>query len=183
VTAIEPAPAIERTRRWLERLVIGLGLCPFAAAPYRQRRIVYRVCEASSTAGIYSSFLDTLEALVLADPLEQETALLIVTHGLADFSDYLEQLTILEQAVADAGLSGMIQLASFHPDYRFADAPPDDPANFSNRSPFPMFHLIREDGLAAALESYPEPERIPDRNIRRLRELGVEGIRDLLDRE
>ena len=183
MTNTDPGQAIAGTRRWLERFVIGLGLCPFAAAPYRLERIAYSVCDEPSLEKIYGVFLQTLEALVVADPLEQETALLILTCGLSDFDDYLDGLATLEQAVADAGLDGVIQLASFHPDYCFEGAPRDDPANFTNRSPFPMFHLIREDGLAAALESYPEPESIPERNIRCLRELGVSGIRDLLDEE
>lgn len=175
--------AVAATRRWLERFVIGLGLCPFAAAPYRLDRIAYSVCEESSLDAIYVSFLQTLEALIAADPQEQETALLILTRGLSRFDDYLDGLATMEQAVEDAGLNGVIQVASFHPDYCFEGELPDDPANFSNRSPFPMFHLIREDALAAALESYPEPEAIPERNIRRLRELGVRGIRELLDKE
>ena len=82
-------------------------------------------------------------------------------------------LDLLEQAVIEVGLDGVIQVASFHPAYRFDDAPMDDPANFTNRSPFPMFHLIREEGLAAALESHPSPESIPQRNVARLRELGI----------
>jgi hypothetical protein len=88
-------------------------------------------------------------------------------------------LALAEQAVGEAGLTGVIQLASFHPDYRFAGARADDPANFTNRSPYPMFHLIREDRLEAALASYRHPERIPERNVRRLRALGLEGIRAL----
>jgi hypothetical protein len=177
------ARAVDLTRRWLERFVIGLGLCPFAAAPYRLDRIAYPVCDDTSLQNIYDAFLRALEALVLADPQEQETALLILSRGLSDFDDYLDALAVLEQAIEEAGLQGVIQLASFHPDYRFEGAEDDDPANFTNRSPYPMFHLIREDGLAAALESYPEPESIPQRNVRCLRELGIGGIRDLLDRD
>jgi hypothetical protein len=177
------ARAVDLTRRWLERFVIGLGLCPFAAAPYRLDRIAYPVCDDTSLQNIYDAFLRALEALVLADPQEQETALLILSRGLSDFDDYLDALAVLEQAIEEAGLQGVIQLASFHPDYRFEGAGDDDPANFTNRSPYPMFHLIREDGLAAALESYPEPESIPQRNVRCLRELGIGGIRDLLDRD
>jgi hypothetical protein len=177
------ARAVDLTRRWLERFVIGLGLCPFAAAPYRLDRIAYPVCDDTSLQNIYDAFLRALEALVLADPQEQETALLILSRGLSDFDDYLDALAVLEQAIEEAGLDGVIQLASFHPDYRFEGAGDDDPANFTNRSPYPMFHLIREDGLAAALESYPAPESIPQRNVRCLRELGIGGIRDLLDRD
>ena len=178
----DPGPeALSETRRWLERLVIGLNLCPFAAAPYRQERIAYTVSDAEAPEAIYLAFLGALQSLVEADPREQETALLILSRGLRSFDDYLDMLALCEQALVEAGLEGRVQVASFHPDYRFADAPQDDPANFTNRSPFPMFHLIREDGLAAALESYPDPAQIPERNMRRLRALGIAGIRALLD--
>jgi hypothetical protein len=182
VNPAEEAAALAATRHWLERIVIGLGLCPFAAAPYRAGRIAYRVCEGETPETIYRAFLGTLEELLAADPQAVETVLLIVPRGLAAFADYLDLLGLLEQALAEAGLEGVVQIASFHPDYRFAGAPPDDPANHSNRSPLPMFHLIREDGLAAALAAYPDPERIPQRNVERLRALGVAGIRRLLDR-
>ena len=181
MTASTESEALALTRDWLERFVIGLNLCPFAAAPFRARRIAYTTCDATSLAAIYRAFLAALRDLVLADPQVQETALLILTRGLADFDAYLDALGLMEGALDEAGLAGVIQVASFHPDYRFAGAAADDPANYTNRSPLPMFHLIREDGLAAALESYPRPERIPVRNIRRLRELGVGGIRTVLD--
>jgi len=180
VSNADRAEVIERTRAWLERFVIGLGLCPFAARPFRLERIGYVVCEAIPLEGVYSVFLQTLEAMVLADPEVEETTLLILSRGLRDFDDYLDALARIEQAVADAGLEDVIQLASFHPDYRFADAPADDPANYSNRSPYPMFHLIRQEGLAEALASYREPETIPERNIRTLRGLGTDRIRAIL---
>ena len=180
MSADEYGRVVAQTQDWLERFVIGLGLCPFAAAPYRQGRITYSVCDADSMEGIYQAFLQSLETFVQADPVEQETALLIVSRGLTEFNDYLDALSLLEQAVAEACLDGVIQLASFHPDYRFEGVPQGDPANYSNRSPLPMFHLIREEGLAEALASYPDPEGIPRRNIRRLRELGVKGIRSIL---
>lgn len=169
------------TRAWLETFVIGLNLCPFAATPYRQDRIAYRVCDGASHEAVYRAFLETLNDLILADPRQLETALLITPQGLDDFEVYLDMLYLLEQALVEVGLDGVIQVASFHPAYRFDDAPMDDPANFSNRSPFPMFHLIREEGLAAALESYPSPESIPQRNVARLRELGIEGIEKLME--
>jgi hypothetical protein len=173
--------AVALTRAWLERFVIGLNLCPFAAAPFRAERIAYATCDATSLEAIYRAFLATLHDLLTADPQEQETALLILTQGLTDFDAYLDALGLMEQALDEAGLVGVIQVASFHPNYRFANAAADDPANYTNRSPLPTFHLIREDGLAAALESCPRPELIPARNIQRLRELGVGGIRALLD--
>ena len=183
MTHVDDDQAVAVTRHWLERFVIGLNLCPFAAAPFRKDRIAYPVCDEVSLEGIYPVFLRTLETLVLSDPQKQETALLILTRGLSDFDDYLDGLSTLEQAVVDAGLDGVIQLASFHPDYCFDGVSHDDPANYSNRSPFPMFHLIREDGLEAALASYPQPESIPERNIQCLRDLGVSGIRDLLEKD
>lgn len=172
--------AIGLTRRWLERFVIGQRLCPFAAAPYHAGRIAYRVSDACALDGVFHDFLVTLDECVASDPHEQETVLLIMTRALGVFDDYLDALDLMERAVVEVGLDGRLQLASFHPDYRFEGAAGDDPANFSNRSPLPMFHLIREDGLAAALEAYPEPERIPERNIRHLRSLGIDRVRDLL---
>jgi len=179
LTRSESALAIARTQRWLDDVVIGLALCPFAAAPARAGRIAYYICEETSAEAVYQCFLLTLEGFAMADAAQHETALLIVTRGLADFTEYLDLLALAEQAVSEAGLTGVIQLASFHPDYCFAGVPADDPANFTNRSPYPMFHLIREDGLEAALASYRDPERIPERNVRRLRALGLEGIRAL----
>jgi hypothetical protein len=172
--------ALDLTRRWLERFVIGQNLCPFAAAPYRAGRIAYKVSDASTLDGVYRDFLITADDMFASDPREQETALLILTGALVSFEDYLDALDVMERAVAAAGLDGRLQLASFHPDYRFAGVDGDDPANFTNRSPLPMIHLIREDGLAAALETCPEPDRIPERNIRHLRGLGIEGVKALL---
>lgn len=173
---ISSEDVVADTRHWLQRIVIGLGLCPFAAAPFSAGRIAYTVCETGDDEAVYQAFVKTLEGLLLAPVGEQETALLIVPQGLASFDDYLDVLEMLEQAIEHGGFAGMVQLASFHPAYCFDDAPADDPANFSNRSPFPMFHLIREAELAAALQAYPDPENIPERNVARLRELGVEGI-------
>ena len=175
----EQARAVARTRAWLERCVIGLGLCPFAAAPYRDERILYVVCAKPGLEAIYRTFLQTLERMLLTPPEELETALLVVSRGLTAFDDYLDALSVLERALQEGGFEGVIQLASFHPEYRFAGAPEQDPANYTNRSPLPLFHLIREQGLAEALASYSDPEGIPERNIRRLRQLGIGGIRAL----
>lgn len=174
------ADPLSQTRRWLEHFVIGLGLCPFAAKPFNADRINYRVSDAESLDEIYQAFLGLLYELFTSDPRDQETALLIISRGLRGFDDYLEALAELERTVVEAGAEGMVQIASFHPDYRFDGVAADDPANYTNRSPYPMFHLIREEGLAAALDAYPDPEAIPARNIERLRALGIEGIRALL---
>ncbi len=173
--------AIEITRHWLEKVVIGLNLCPFAERPYLDQRIGYVDCVGNSVDGIYQEFVALVERL-LQPPQPLDTALLIVTEGLNDFDDYLDTLTLLEEAIDKAGLAGVIQVASFHPDYRFGGVTPDDPANFSNRSPYPMFHLIREDLLEEVLSRYPDPEKIPERNVARLRKLGKAGIGALLER-
>lgn len=181
MTGPATADPLLQTRRWLERVVIGLGLCPFAAAPFNAGRIAYRVSDAQSLDDIHQVFLTQLYELLTSTPQNQETGLLILSRGLRGFDAYLDALAMLEQAVAEAGAEGLVQIASFHPDYRFDGVPADDPANYTNRSPYPMFHLIREDGLSAALEDYPDPGSIPARNIERLRALGIEGIRALLN--
>lgn len=174
---------IAATRRWLERMVIGLNLCPFASRPYEAGRVGFMVCDETDHEAIYRAFLTELDGFLQADPQQVETDLFILSKGLADFNDYLDMLALLEDALAEAGLEGTIQLASFHPDYLFEGVDDDDPANYSNRSPYPMFHLIREAGLEAALASYPNPERIPERNMARLRELGEAGIKARLVEE
>ena len=111
-----------------------------------------------------------------------ETGLFILRRGLEDFSEYLLVLEDAEALLRESGVVEMLQLASFHPDYCFDGLDADDPANYTNRSPFPMFHLIRQDGLAAALESWPDPASIPRRNVALLREMGLDAIHKLLDR-
>jgi hypothetical protein len=172
---------IDQTAAWLDEVVIGLGLCPFAATPRRQGRVVFRVCDGSAPEVIYREVLQALEAFLLADALEQETALVIVPGGLEEFSEYLELLQALDDSLESAGLNQWVQLASFHPAYRFDGAAPDDPANFTNRSPHPMFHIIREESLTQALADYPEPEAIPLRNVQRLRQIGADGMATLLN--
>lgn len=170
------------TRRWLADFVIGLNLCPFAAAPFRADRVLYRVAASGRLERVFDDVLDVLRVLVADNGAAWETALVIVPAGLDDFDDYLDALAIIEEAILEVGLDGEIQVASFHPAYRFDGAPLDDPANYTNRSPYPMLHLIREHGLAEALQAYDEPEQIPLRNVERLRALGIEGIQRIIGR-
>lgn len=164
---------IARVDAWLQGMVIGLNLCPFAAAPFRAGRVRHAVCDATEGEAIYQAFLAELDTFLQLPPEQAETALFIVSRGLGDFDDYLDMLATLEDALLEAGLEGVIQLASFHPDYVFEDSDADDPANYTNRAPYPIFHLLREQQLEDALASYPDPEAIPERNIARLRELGL----------
>lgn len=166
---------IEATRRWLERSVVGLNLCPFAGGPWRQGRVRMRVSEATGLQRLAEDLADELIALNEADPAECETTLLIHPRVLGDFTEYNDFLDLADGLLAQLELDGTLQIASFHPDYRFADAPPDDPAHCTNRSPYPMLHLLREASVEAAVAGHPDPDAIYERNIEKLRELGVAG--------
>ncbi len=170
-----------RLREWVERLVIGERLCPFASAPWATGRVRIAVCEAVDDEGIYRAFLEEVERLIDSDPAELETTLLAVPHALSDFDDYLSMLGVLEQALNEAGLEGVLQVASFHPEYRFADEAPDDPSHWTNRAPVPVFHLLREDSIGRAVATLDDPDAIPRRNRERMRELGVAWLRALRD--
>lgn len=172
--------AVEQTCRWVKEVVIGLNLCPFAKAPFEAGSIRYQVCEATGDDAVYAALIQELATFAGSSPEEAETGLFIVPGGVADFDSYLDVLEDAQAALEEAGLDDMLQLASFHPGYRFEGLAQDDPANYSNRSPYPMFHLIRQDALAAALETWPEPETIPKRNIALLRRMGLEEIRKIL---
>lgn len=163
--------AVSQTRAWLEGFVIGLELCPFAQAPFLAGQVSMPVCRGSEFEALYREILSLILEFVQAGPDERLTSLVLVPRGMDDFGDYLDLLAALDAALDESGLRGIVQIASFHPAYRFANAAEDDPANYTNRSPVPMFHLIREDHLAAALAAYPDPEGIPERNIRKLRSL------------
>ncbi|MEJ2692117.1 MAG: DUF1415 domain-containing protein [Candidatus Thiodiazotropha sp.] len=171
---------LDETRRWVEQVVVGLNLCPFASSPMKGGRIRYALCSEHTVEGIYRALLSEMERLIGLSESEAETCLFIVPRGLGSFDDYLDLFEIAEMAIPEAGLEGILQLASFHPDYCFAGAGEDDPANYTNRSPHPMFHLIREAPLARALEGYPNPEAIPERNMALLREMGLAALKERL---
>lgn len=175
-----PQQVLDETRCWVEQVVVALNLCPFAAAPVKGERIRYVHCAEREVEGIYRALLTEMEQLVGLPESEAETCLFVVPVGLEDFDTYLELFEIAEAVIPEAGLDGILQLASFHPDYCFEGAPVDDPSNYTNRSPHPMFHLIREAPLARALENYPNPEAIPERNMALLREMGLEAVRERL---
>jgi hypothetical protein len=173
------AEVIAATRVWLERAVIGQQLCPFAAGPYRTDRVRFVVSAQRSTVGLLEDLCRELHHLRDADPTECETTLLIHPRVLNDFLDYNDFLDECDAAVAELGLEGELQVASFHPDYRFAGTDEQDITNFTNRSPFPMLHLLREDSVARAVASFPDIDEIGPRNMQTLRRLGHEGWRRL----
>ncbi len=175
VTLIDREEIVAATRRWLEKSVIGLNLCPFAAGPYRDNRVRFSVSEQRTASGLLEDLRRELVDLQASDPLQRETTLLIHPWVLADFREYNEFLDVCDAAVEDLGLEGELQVASFHPQYQFADTQSEDIENFTNRSPFPMLHLLREASVERAVAAARDPEEIYRRNIRTLRELGHAG--------
>ncbi len=170
---------IAATQIWLERAVIGLNLCPFAKGVHVKGQIRYVVSAAQNDNDLLDDLERELKFLTEAAPEEVDTTLLIVPEVLADFGDFTDFLDLVEVVLRTQGLGGVLQVASFHPDYVFADAEADDIANHTNRAPYPTLHLIREASLARATAAFPDAADIYERNIETLRELGHEGWRAL----
>jgi hypothetical protein len=166
---------IAATRRWVERAVIGLNLCPFAKSVQVSGRIRYVVSQALSADALLADLGRELQALRAADAQEVETTLLIHPHVLGDFLDYNDFLDIADAAVEALDLIDEIQVASFHPHYQFADTETEDITNYTNRSPFPTLHLLRQASVDKAVEAFPEAEAIFGTNVETLRKLGPAG--------
>jgi len=172
---------VARTRRWIERVVIGLNLCPFAGQPWRADRVDIRVSEADRPGILAEALADALLDLEAADPASCETILLVHPNVLDDFFDYNDFLDIGDQLLEQMGLAGTFQIASFHPDYKFAGTGPDDRSNATNRSPYPMLHLLREASVEAATARLEHPEAIYERNIETLQNLDEAAWNRLVD--
>jgi len=172
---------IRSTRQWVETAVIGLGLCPFAQGAYAADRVRIEVSAQRSAAGLLEDLRSELMHLHTAAPEICETALLVHPWVLNDFIEFNDFLQICDQTVADLDLEGELQVASFHPHYQFAGTDPDDIENYTNRSPYPTLHLLREASIEAALEGVPDPDAIYQRNILTLRRLGRAGWEALWD--
>lgn len=166
---------IEATRRWVERAVIGLGLCPFAQSVYRSHRVRFHVSEQRTAAGLLRDLRTELTYLRSTGASQCETTLLIHPWVLNDFAEFNDFLQICDAAVVELDLEGEIQIASFHPRYRFAGTGPHDIENHTNRSPYPTLHLLREASVERALATVADPRSIYENNILRLRELGAAG--------
>jgi len=170
---------IAATRRWLQRAVIGLNLCPFAKAVHVKDRIRYVLSEATTPEQLLEELAAELAWLNDTDPAVVDTTLLIHPRVLGDFYDYNDFLDQADAAVDALGLEGEIQVASFHPDYQFADTPAGDISHATNRSPYPTLHLLREASIDRAVAAFPDAETIYERNIDTLRRLGHAGWRAL----
>ncbi len=174
-STIDAGAIIDATRLWVERAVIGLGLCPFAAAVHAGQRIRFQVTQERTAAALMVELRSELELLQSVDPAQCETTLLIHPWVLNDFVEYNEFLHICDDVVRDLDLEGEIQIASFHPQYQFAGTQPDDIENYTNRSPYPTLHLLRELSVERALAAIPDPASIYENNIRCMRRLGAAG--------
>lgn len=166
---------IADTRVWLERAVIGLNLCPFAKSVHVKGQIHYAVSHAQSAKELLKDLVVELKELVATDATTRDTTLLIAPDCLANFLDFNDFLAEADQALEDLDLDGVLQIASLHPQFQFAGTHVDDITNFTNRSPYPTLHLLREDSIDRAVASFPEPDSIFEKNMATLTQLGLSG--------
>ncbi|EJB8687221.1 DUF1415 domain-containing protein [Vibrio parahaemolyticus] len=169
----------QQVDQWLNDVVIGLNLCPFAAKPQRNKQIKIFVSEATQEEALLEDILLQLIELSTTEPEKLETTLVVVPNMLQDFWDYNFCIDWVEGLIKQQGWEGIFQVATFHPDYCFGGAAPEDDENLTNRSPYPIFHLIREESMEKVLKHYPDPESIPDTNIARVSALSEEERKKL----
>ncbi|MBY6205446.1 DUF1415 domain-containing protein [Halomonas denitrificans] len=185
--SFQPGPAdgdVERaTRRWLERAVLGLDLCPFARGPYEDGRVRIVVSAAKDANELAGDLEQEMKRLADTDSSRLETTLLVHPGALVDFLEYNDFLDVADALLDALDLAGTLQVASFHPYYRFADVAADDPANCTNRSPYPTLHLLRESSIERAVNAYGDTDAIYERNIETLRRIGEAGWRARIEGE
>lgn len=179
-TDVDP---IADTRKWLENIVIGLNLCPFAKAVYVKEQVRFVLSDATTPEALLEELAEEL-VLLRDTPAEQiDTTLIVHPEVLTDFLDYNDFLDNADAAIEALDLQGILQVASFHPQYQFAGVAADDVSNYTNRAPYPTLHLLREDSVERAVAAFPDPDVIVERNIATLDKLGVEGWTRLLGRK
>ena len=170
---------IEQTKKWITKVVVDCNFCPFAAKEVKQDSISYRIENGTDKAECLQVFLE--ECTKLDEDENIATTLIIFQNAFTQFDDYLDMVALAEEALEENDYEGIYQVASFHPQYVFGNAPINDAANYTNRSIYPMLHLLREDAIDKALERYPNPDDIPDNNINFAREKGVQYMQMLRD--
>jgi len=176
-----PRVEVERkTLEWVRTFVVGLNLCPFARPLIASDALRLIVCEATEDEVVAAALLDEIELIQKASETQVATTLIVFPNALKEFEDYLAFLDGANQLLEEMELLVSLQLASFHPDYQFAGEPEDAASHYTNRAPFPMIHLLREDMVTRALKTFPNPEQIPERNIQTLEALGRERIHQML---
>jgi hypothetical protein len=172
---------LEKSQRWVEKVVVGLNLCPFAKPVLKANSLRYALSSECTPEQLAKFFLIELDIISQADEAVIATTLVVMPEGLTDFYDYLDFLADCEDLLQKSGLQSEFQLASFHPDYIFAGVDEDDASHLTNRSPYPMLHIIREAQMSRVLANHPNPEKIPERNIQLLREMGKTAVLELCD--
>ena len=172
--------AVAAARCWVEQVVIKHNLCPFAHKPSRNNRIRYVASLAQDADALVEDLINELTLLRDADHGKIETTVLVAPNCLASFDDYNQFLDLVDVLIEQFNLQGIIQVASFHPDYQFADLAKDDVRNYTNRSPYPMFHLILEDSIEHARETYPDVDMIPENNMCLLQQQGLDEAKQQL---
>ena len=172
---VPAALAIAETRAWVRRAVIGLNLCPFARAVDVKDQIRYVFSDATDAETLLATLVVELQRLADTDPAVVDTTMVIHPRVFADFQDFNDFLELADAAVEDLDLDGVLQVASFHPQFQFADTEPDDITNATNRSPYPTLHLLREESVDRAVAAFPEAEAIFERNMETLEKLGAQG--------
>lgn len=170
--------ALIQVEHWLDQVVIGLNLCPFASKPRRQNQIHIDLFS-GDLEQLVPHLVQALTELDAMSPAQRETTIIVLENVLEDFDEYNDFLDQAQWVIEQSGWEGTYQIASFHPDYQFADTQPQDRENLTNRSPFPILHLIREASLEEVLAKYPNPESIPDNNIKRMESLSENDIATL----
>lgn len=178
-SAARAREVMQATQGWLERAVIGLNLCPFAKAVHVKGQIHYALCWAQDTADVLDALAAEMQDLLAQAPEQRDTTLLILPNTFPDFWDFHGLVQRAEKLLRTLRMDGILQIASFHPQFEFADAPAGDMAHYTNRAPYPILHLLREDSMDRAVAAYPDAALIYERNIARLRELGLQGWQDL----
>jgi len=178
---------IERTKRWIEEFVIQYNLCPFAAHPFQKGKIRYCLVESveledppAGRTGLAKALIKEVQLLASVPSEEIETTLIIHPNILTDFLDFNYFLAVAESILEEMELDGVIQIASFHPQYQYADASPNSAANYVTRSPFPMLHLLREESVAHAIKSHSDTTQIPEENIKKMEALGLKQLKLIL---
>ncbi|WP_150466151.1 DUF1415 domain-containing protein [Francisella sp. SYW-2] len=169
---------ITATQNWVKTFVVGMNLCPFAKREVVKNRVRYFVSQATNIEQLLAEVQAELE--LLESDTNIETTLVIHPYILQDFYDYNDFLYDADNLLIDMSLEGVYQIASFHPDYQFEGVDLDDVENYTNRSPYPMLHLIREESLEKAIANYPNPDDIPQRNIDLMNKLGIDKVKALL---
>ncbi len=172
---MEQAAVVALTVKWLERAVIGLNLCPFAKGVHVKSQIHYVVTAASTHADMLEVLRYELNGLLAQESTARDTTLLIAPAAFPDFLDFNDFLPECDKLLRRMKLDGIFQIASFHPQFQFAHTEPDDITNYTNRAPFPILHLLREDSIDRAVEAFPEPDAIFEKNMQTLQDLGVQG--------